>query len=104
MRYENEKIGKALQFLNGDDFHKRLRTGFKIVTFVFILDEFVHSLPAGQSRKSFFHEICTRQTHILPDAIDRVSAFILFWYNFKVLILSLFIPLYWIQLVFNVTL
>ena len=65
---------------------------------------FGQKVPAEQSRKDFFHEICTRQTHILQDAIDRINAFILFWYNFKVLILILFIPLYWIQLVFNVTL
>ena len=35
MRYDNEKIGKALQYLNGDDFHKRLRNRFQDLRFLF---------------------------------------------------------------------
>ena len=39
---------------------------------------FERKVPAGQSRNNFFNEICARQSHILRDAIDRVSFFILF--------------------------
>ena len=39
---------------------------------------FDRKVPAGQSRNSFFNEICARQTHILRDAIDRVSFLVVF--------------------------
>ena len=36
---------------------------------------FKRKIPAGQSEDDYFDEICRRQTHILGDAIDRVSFF-----------------------------
>ena len=33
-------------------------------------------IPAGQSEDDFFDDITARQTHILRDAIDRVSSVI----------------------------
>ena len=59
---------------------------------------FERKVPAGQSEDDYFDDITARQTHILRDAIDRVSSIIFFYYkkNLK----SLFIPPPWIQLVF----
>ena len=34
---------------------------------------FERKVPAGQSEDDFFDEITARQTHILRDAVDRVS-------------------------------
>ena len=34
---------------------------------------FEHKVPDGQSEYDYFNEITFRQTHILRDAIDRVS-------------------------------
>ena len=34
---------------------------------------FERKVPAGQSEDDYFDEIVARQTHILRDAIDRVS-------------------------------
>ena len=34
---------------------------------------FERKVPAGQSEDDYFDEITARQTHILRDAIDRVS-------------------------------
>ena len=34
---------------------------------------FEHKVPAGQSEDDYFDVITERQTHILRDAIDRVS-------------------------------
>ena len=34
---------------------------------------FEQKVPAGQSEDEYFDEICFRQTHVLEDAIDRVS-------------------------------
>ena len=34
---------------------------------------FEHKVPAGQSEDDYFDVITARQTHILRDAIDRVS-------------------------------
>ena len=34
---------------------------------------FDRKIPAGQTEDEYFIEITTRQTHILRDAIDRVS-------------------------------
>ena len=34
---------------------------------------FERKVPAGQSEDEYFDEIVARQTHILRDAIDRVS-------------------------------
>ena len=36
---------------------------------------FERKVPVGQSEDDFFNEIITRQTHVLRDAIDRVSPF-----------------------------
>ena len=38
---------------------------------------FERKIPAGQSEDDYFDEICRRQTHILGDAIDRVSFFVI---------------------------
>ena len=35
---------------------------------------FERKVPAGQSEDDYFDEITRRQTHILRDAIDRVSS------------------------------
>ena len=34
---------------------------------------FERKVPAGQSEDDYFDEITARQTHILRDAVDRVS-------------------------------
>ena len=34
---------------------------------------FVRKVPAGQPEDDYFDEIVARQTHILRDAVDRVS-------------------------------
>ena len=34
---------------------------------------FERKVPSGQSKDDFFDEIIARQTHILRDAVDRVS-------------------------------
>ena len=34
---------------------------------------FERKVPAGQSKDAYFEEIVFRQTHVLRDAIDRVS-------------------------------
>ena len=36
---------------------------------------FERKVPVGQSKDDFFNEIIARQTHVLRDAIDRVSPF-----------------------------
>ena len=36
---------------------------------------FERKVPTGQSEDDYFDEIVARQTHILRDAIDRVSFF-----------------------------
>ena len=36
---------------------------------------FERKVPTGQSKDDYFDEIVARQTHILRDAIDRVSFF-----------------------------
>ena len=38
---------------------------------------FERKVPAGQSEDDYFDEITARQTHILRDAVDRVSLVIL---------------------------
>ena len=40
---------------------------------------FERKVPAGQSEDDYFDEITARQTHILRDAVDRVSLVILLW-------------------------
>ena len=35
-----------------------------------------HKVPIGQNEEEYFAEIAEKQTHILRDAIDRVSFFI----------------------------
>ena len=37
---------------------------------------FARKVPAGQTEDDYFDEITGRQSHILRDAIDRVSIFI----------------------------
>ena len=97
-RFDNRKVGEAIQYLNSLDFHKRLRAGFEkyifedCFFFFLILSLthpwernelimipvpkprfFEHKVPAGQSEDDYFDVITERQTHILRDAIDRVS-------------------------------
>ena len=101
-RFGMEVLGKAIQFLNSLDFHKRLRVGFqryiiyangvtvfniKILQFNEKTDKrnelimipvpkpkfFARKVPSGISQDAYFDEITARQTHILRDAIDRVS-------------------------------
>ena len=40
---------------------------------------FERKVPAGHSEDDYFDEITARQTHILRDAVDRVSLVILLW-------------------------
>ena len=35
---------------------------------------FERKVPAGQSEEDYIDDICARQTHVLRDAIDRVSS------------------------------
>ena len=46
MRYDNDKIGKALQFLNGDEFHRRLRIDLNL-QFVKSLFYFERNIKRG---------------------------------------------------------
>ena len=39
---------------------------------------FERKVPAGKTEDEYFTEIMTRQTHILRDAIDRVSSLNIF--------------------------
>ena len=39
---------------------------------------FERKVPAGKSEDDYFDEITARQTHILRDAIDRVSSLNIF--------------------------
>ena len=38
---------------------------------------FERKVPAGQSEDDYYNEIIERQTHVLRDAIDRVSSIII---------------------------
>ena len=99
MRFSKEILVKAIQYLNSLDFHKRLRIGFyywfqqkfkhvlnrqsKLIKIIQRKElimipipkpkSFERKIPVGQSLKDYLTEISERQTHILRDAIDRVS-------------------------------
>ena len=42
---------------------------------------FERKVPTGQSEDDYFDEIIARQTHILRNAIDRVSFFVKIFYR-----------------------
>ena len=42
---------------------------------------FEREVPPGQTENDYFEEISERQSHILCDAIDRVSSFMAFHYT-----------------------
>ena len=101
MRFDRAKLRAADEHLNNPDFHKKLRTGSgalnqaphydcssgmlnKINPQPIKRNELTmipipkpkfsdHKVPIGQNEDEYFAEITKRQTHILRDAIDRVS-------------------------------
>ena len=91
-----EKINQARKYLNGSEFHKRLRNCFEAPSaknlFSFPIKDFKTykrneltmitipkpkfaetNVPIGQSNDDYRYKIIDIQTHVLNDAIDRVS-------------------------------
>ena len=51
---------------------------------------FERKVPAGQSEDEYFEEISFRQTHVLEDAIDRVSLYFKYSPNVNLAHLSIY--------------
>ena len=93
---DQEKISQAQEYLNGSKFHKRLRNCFEAPSAQNFLSYFLGdfktlkrneltmitipkpkfsetNVPIGQSKDDYRVVIIDMQTHVLNDAIDRVS-------------------------------
>ena len=65
-------IQTALNKIADNNFHKRLRNELVMLP-IPKAKFFAHLVPAGRDRNDFEDEIIDKQTHILQNAIERVS-------------------------------